>query len=124
VTLLLDSNIIIYAAAPEYDDLRTMIAAEAPSVSVVSVVEVLGYHKLTSGERQLFESFFTAAQVLPITDDVIAHAVRLRQQRKMALGDALIAATALALGLELLTRNTSDFAWISGLHVRNPISSQ
>jgi hypothetical protein len=40
--MLLDSNIIIYAAQPEHADLRTFIAEQAPEVSAVSVVEVLG----------------------------------------------------------------------------------
>ena len=45
--MLLDSNVIIYAARPEYAALREFIEAEAPAVSVISRIEVLGYHKLT-----------------------------------------------------------------------------
>ena len=55
--MLLDSNIIIYAAKPEHADLRRLIAEHAPAVSAVSVVEVLGYHRLTAPERQHFEEF-------------------------------------------------------------------
>lgn len=62
---MLDSNLIIYAAKPEYPGLRRLIAATSPAVSAVSVVEVLGYHKLTTTERQHFEAFFAAAEVLP-----------------------------------------------------------
>jgi hypothetical protein len=50
--MLIDSNIIIYAAKPEHPDLRRLIAEQAPAVSAVSVVEVLGYHRLTEAERQ------------------------------------------------------------------------
>jgi toxin FitB len=45
--MLLDSNIVIYAALPEYGALRDFIAKHAPAVSVISRVEVLGYHRLT-----------------------------------------------------------------------------
>ena len=38
--MLIDSNIIIYAAKPENDALRRWIAEIAPAVSVVSYVEV------------------------------------------------------------------------------------
>src|SRR5262245_44726957 len=81
--MLIDSNIIIYAAKPEHNDLRRLIAEHAPAVSAISVVEVLGYHRLTPPERQHFEEFFVAASVLPVSAAVIDHAVRLRQARKM-----------------------------------------
>ena len=38
----------------------------------------------------------------------------------MTLGDALVAGTALAHNLTLVTRNTTDFAWIAGLTLLNP----
>lgn len=48
-------------------------------------------------------------------------AIQLRQQRKLTLGDALIAATCLELGYTLATCNTGDFAWIEELKVFNPL---
>jgi toxin FitB len=41
----------------------------------------------------------------------------------MTLGDALIAGTALAHELELLTRNVDDFRWIPELRVRDPLAT-
>ncbi len=55
--MLLDSNVIIYAAKPEHEGLRHLIAEHAPAVSAVSYVEVLGYHQLTGQERSYFEAF-------------------------------------------------------------------
>jgi predicted nucleic acid-binding protein len=120
---MLDSNLIIYAARPEYPGLRKLIAARAPGVSAVSVVEVLGYHKLTAADRQHFEAFFRAAEVLPVSDAVVSQAVALRQARKMSLGDAIVAATALVFGRELLTHNTKDFVDVPGLTVEDPIAA-
>ena len=67
--MLIDSNIIIYAAKPEHADLREFVAAQEPVVSAISYVEVLGYHKLSDAERKHFEEFFAAASVLPLTND-------------------------------------------------------
>jgi hypothetical protein len=103
--------------------LRTFIARHAPSVSAVSKVEVLGYHALTQDETQSLAAFFEAAQVLPISERVIDHAVELRQRRRMSLGDALIAGTALAINLVLATHNTDDFDWIDALTVTDPLRS-
>ncbi len=118
--MLIDSNIIIYAAKPEYADLRRFIAEHAPAVSAISYVEVLGYHRLTEAERQHFEAFFAAAPVLALSEAVIQKAVQLRQARKMTLGDALVAGTALVHQLTLVTRNTKDFEWITELTLLNP----
>lgn len=121
--MLIDSNIIIYAAKPEHPLLRQLIEEHAPAVSAVSYVEVLGYHRLTEQERQHFEAFFAASNILSISDVILKQAVRLRQSKKMTLGDALIAATALTHDLTLVTRNTKDFDWIGTLRLHNPFVS-
>lgn len=118
--MLTDSNIIIYASQPRYSDLRQFIADNSPSVSVVSYVEVLGYHRLTAEEKTHYEEFFAASTVLPLTQSVIEQAVQLRQTRKMSLGDSLIAATCSIHGLTLVTRNVGDFTWIPNLTLLNP----
>jgi toxin FitB len=86
----------------------------------VSYVEVLGYPRLSAEERQHFEAFFASATLFSISDGVIHEAVKLRQRRKMTLGDALVAGTALLHSLTLVTRNTQDFDWIDGLTLLNP----
>jgi hypothetical protein len=122
--MLVDSNILIYAAQPAHAHLRQFIAMHAPAVSAVSYVEVLGYHQLDDEARQYLEAFFQLARVLPLSQAVLDQAVALRQQRKMSLGDALVAGTALAHGLTLVTRNIEDFQWIQGLSLLNPFETQ
>ena len=122
--MLVDSNILIYAAQPAHAPLRQFIAGQAPAVSAVSYVEVFGYHQLDDEERQYLEEFFRLAQVLPLSQAVLDQAVTLRQQRKMSLGDALVAGTALVYGLTLVTRNVEDFQWIQGLSLLNPFETE
>lgn len=113
--MLLDSNAIIYAIKPEFCELRALIALHSPAVSAISYVEVLGYHQLTASDEQDFMEFFATARVIPITHRVLEQAIRLRQQRKMSLGDSIIAATGLVNDLTLITANTDDFKWIDQL---------
>lgn len=120
---MLDSNLIIYAARPEYPGLRRLIEVRSPAVSAISLVEVLGYHKLSDEDRIHFEAFFGASTVLPVSDAVVTRAVSLRQSRKMSLGDSLVAATALVHGRKLMTHNTKDFANVPGLVVVDPIAN-
>jgi predicted nucleic acid-binding protein len=92
--MLLDSNIIIYAAQPEHAALRRFIAENEVAVS---------------------------ADILPTTQSVLDRAIQLRQTRKMSLGDALVAATALVFGQTLVSRNVKGFTWIGGLNPHNPM---
>ena len=118
--MLLDSNIIIYAAQIENIFLRDFIAENSPYVSAISYLEVLGYHQLMDEDKTYFQEFFTASQILPISQSVINQAVKLKQLRKMSLGDAIIAGTALVYYLNFVTRNIDDFCWITDLKLLNP----
>ncbi|MBP7961941.1 MAG: type II toxin-antitoxin system VapC family toxin [Caldilineaceae bacterium] len=121
--MLVDSNIIIYAAQPEYKRLRRFIAEQITHVSAVTYVEVLGYHRLTATQRTTYQGLFQSLYVLPISSDIVDQAIILRQQRKLGLGDALIAATALVHKLAVVTRNVSDFRWIEGISVLDPFDA-
>lgn len=118
--MLLDSNIIIYSAQLEHEFLRDFIAENSPFVSALSYLEVLGFHNLASLDKVYFEEFFDACQILPISQNIINEAVRLKQMRKMSLGDAIIAGTALVYDLTVITRNIDDFRWITELKLLNP----
>lgn len=119
--ILLDSNIFIYVIQKDYQQLRAWVHQQNVAASEVSLVEVLGYHQLTVEDKCDLEELFASSKILLVSRSVIDKAVGLRQQRKMSLGDALIAATALEHGLPLATRNTDDFDWIDGLVVHNPL---
>ena len=122
--MLLDSNLIIYAAQPEHAALRQFIETHAPAISVVSYIEVLGYHKLSEEDRQFLEQFFQTAERLPLSEAVAQWAVKLRQRRKMSLGDSIVAGTAIAHERTLVTRNTDDFRWIEEIKLLNPLAER
>jgi len=120
--MLLDSNIIIYAAEPNYRAVREFISKHNSVVSIISKVEVLGYHKLSSENTQRLEKIFQLLPIIAISDVVIDMAISLRQKRKMSLGDALIAGTALSHDLPIVTANVKDYIWIDDLKVINPFA--
>jgi predicted nucleic acid-binding protein len=67
-------------------------------------------------------NFVHASPTYDLDDGVIEQAIKLRRQKKMKLGDAIIAATALEYDIPLVTRNGDDFKHIAGLDLRNPFS--
>ena len=53
-------------------------------------------------------------------NNVVNQTISLRKSRKIKLGDAIIAATALVYSLTLVTRNVDDFKKIVSLKILNP----
>ena len=70
---------------------------------------IVAYWNLSSAQAQAITNILKSMRELPITTKQCERAIALRQDKKMSLGDALIAATALEYELSLATRNTKDF---------------
>ena len=121
--VLLDSNVVIYStqAAPEFDALRRYLLINPHCVSLITYIEVLGFHEINENDKATLGIFFDAVPVLSVTSEIATQAVRLKQNQKMKLGDALIAATAIEHDMALVTRNTKDFKWIDSLKLINPL---
>lgn len=121
---ILDTNVIIdfvadklpHAAAFEMDKL---IDTEF-NTSIIVKIEVLGFNG-DPLEMQKIDDFLAFANIFYLDDIVAGKAIYLRKTyKKLKLGDALIAATALVYDLVILTRNTKDFQNITGLEYLNP----
>jgi toxin FitB len=119
--ILLDSNIIIYSAQAPFAYLRPLVNDPNNYVSAFTMLEVTGFPALTAIDKLYFQSVFSVLEVKDISPLIINQAILLRQMRKMSPGDAIIAATALHFGVDLYTRNVSDFDWIKGINVINPV---
>ena len=118
--IILDTNVFIYLANGML--YRNVIAEKDVSHASITKVEALGFSSIPVNELLLLEALFDESYVLPLTDSIIDRAIRLRQAKRMSLGDSIIAATALANSLTLWTANTRDFAHIQGLNVFNPLT--
>jgi predicted nucleic acid-binding protein len=123
--MLGDSNILIYAADPTDTLCAPFLVRDDASISIVSRIEVLGFPgwgNLSEDCRTRLQEIVASMLELPLDQMVSQHAIVLRQQRKMSLADAVIAATALAHNLPLVTRNVDDFKHIAGLRIVNPFN--
>jgi hypothetical protein len=121
---LLDANVVIDYTANLLPDKGkqkiTSIIDNEFNISVVVKIEVLGYNGLPDKMKQL-EAFLDLAVIFPLDDEAIAKTINLRRTyKKLKLGDAIIAATALVYNFALVSRNTKDFKNIEGLDIINP----
>jgi len=90
-----------------------------PNVSVVTKIEVLGFNT-TEEHYQLLTNFMNDATVIDLTSNIVELTINIRKEHKTKLPDAIIAATALANDLILISLNISDFKDIEGLKVIDP----
>jgi predicted nucleic acid-binding protein len=88
---LLDSNIV------------SGLTLSRAGVSQISRMELLGFPAITPGEEQATRALLNLCQVIGISDEIEAQAIRLRRAGGLKLPDAIIAATALVTGGRLLT---------------------
>ena len=122
--MLLDTNIVIDACKLGGAWLSPWTRHPEAACASVTRVEALGFTGISSGEDEAIREFLGEVLSYPLDDEVVESAVRLRQQKRMKLGDAIIAATALEYGVPLVTRNVDDFKHLPGLQIINPFASR
>ncbi len=118
VKFLLDTNFILgmLKATPEVLAVlgaRPFVADEC-AYSAVTRMELLGFPGITPQEDSLIRQRLAPLTYLAISLPVEDAAIRLRRSRKIKLPDALIAATALEHGLELLTLDAGLLSVMAG----------
>lgn len=117
--MVLDTNIVIYLSNGRIK--KDDFINKKTVVSIVTEIEVLGFHNLSQKEKTEFIEFFKNTEVIPINNEIKDIAISLRQKSKIKLADSIIAATALAHKLPLVTANEKDFKDIKELSIINPL---
>ncbi|GHU60013.1 hypothetical protein FACS189444_6440 [Spirochaetia bacterium] len=74
-------------------------------VSVITRMEVLSYPDITPDEEQCALDFLSACIVIPLNLQVEKKAIQLRRSIKRRLPDSIVAATAVILGITLLSHD-------------------
>jgi predicted nucleic acid-binding protein len=104
---LLDTNIVIGLLKGHIPALTLIeqagLTLDKAAVSQITRMELLGYPKLTDDEEQGIRRFLAACHVCFLDEHVEAEAIRLRRTGGFKLPDAIVAGTAIAGGLRLLT---------------------
>lgn len=98
---------------------RLVLADEDVSYSVVTRCELFAGSR---ADETVLQTILAPFRELAIDRRVAERAGRIRRETGTLIADALIAATALENGLELMTRNVRDFERIAGLRLVSPAS--
>jgi predicted nucleic acid-binding protein len=120
---LIDSNVIIDYVALRLPQKSSDFVEELFNknflISVAVRIEVLSFDDVPEALLAM-EEFVNMAILFPLDKLITEQTILLRRKyKKIKLGDAIIAATAIVYNLTLISRNVKDFKNIKGLKVLN-----
>lgn len=118
---LLDTNAIVALLHGNPQFFQVLQNAEWIGVSVISQIEFLAFSGLGQNDRQLFQQFLQRVEVIGLvaTDTaLIERIIEIRQQFRLKLPDAIIAAMAIQNSASLVTAD-QEFAKVTVLTVIN-----
>ena len=123
---LIDTNTVIYylngvlpkTAKEKIDNCLTV----ASYLSIINKIELLGWNPPEGISIEPVEKFVNASIILALDDSVVQKTIEIRKLKRIKLPDAVIAATALVYGFEIISRNKSDFSDIAGLNCYDPFT--
>jgi toxin FitB len=124
---LIDTNILIYhlndSLIGEGRTFVLSILKVEGNMSVISKIELLSWKTPDAATSEQMRIFIENCTIYPLTDQVANKTAELRRTyAKLALPDAIIAATALVHNLTLISRNDKDFQRIKKLKYTNPFN--
>lgn len=121
---LLDANAVIDHVGdklpPEAASVMDKLVDEPLNTSIVVKIEVLGFNS-DPADMEKLSSFLALSTTFYVDEEIANKTIDLRKARKkLKIGDAIIAATALVHGFVIVSRNAKDFQSIVGLDCINP----
>ena len=92
----------------------------SPEISIITNIELFATKNISQEEYGLLEKFVAFSVRHDVNKELIDITIKIRQNYKIKLPDAIIAATAIIHNLTLISRNSKDFNGIEGLEFINP----
>ena len=113
IDYLIDTNILVYMLQGN-SKVRYFAQEEFLAVSCVTEMEMLGKYQIFDEEKETIEELLEQCNIIDITYKIKQTAIKLRQNYRIKLPDAIIAATAIQQNLTLVTAD-KGFSKISEL---------
>jgi len=101
-SVLLDTNIVLYLLKGD-DKLEGLLQGTTVFLSVITKVELLSHPVLDEAAEKVIRELLDQANVMEFSNVIQERTIQLRRKYKMKLPDAVIAATAAFLNVQLIT---------------------
>jgi tRNA(fMet)-specific endonuclease VapC len=116
---LLDTNAIVALLQGSSQLTQLLQNADWIGISVISKIEFLAFSGLSQADRQLFQQFLQRVEIIGLgasESGLIENIIEIRQQYRLKLPDAVIAAMAIHNSASLVTAD-QEFAKVGILNV-------
>jgi len=117
----LDTNAIIYYMKGDKNAVNFLdgifVEDTVFYISAVTELELFAFSGLTKSDAAYIEKILQTITIIPLDSRIAKIAGTIRSGFKIGTADSAIAATALATGSSLVTRNVKDFKNVPGLSV-------
>lgn len=116
-SVILDTNVIIFASKQTIDIEQVLNQYDNFYVSIITYMEVYGYQFEKPEEKELTDNLFKNLLIIDVSQEIAQYVLEYRKtaRRKIKLPDAIILATARHLDATLLTDDWDDFIDIDPL---------
>ena len=120
---LIDTNVLIYLSKKKIEFDKVFSPSDKLFMSVITYMEVLGYRFTTNEEKYFIEGLCKHIPYIELDSEIVEEVIQIKQKHKIKLPDAIILATAVIGGLDLVTANVKDFIDIApNLSILNPLT--
>ena len=99
---VLDTNVLIHKLHGELDE---ALPAQGALISIITEIELLGFSGMNPSEEAQVRALFSTLTVIPLFEALKDETIRLRRTLRLRLPDAIVLATAIVSGSELLTND-------------------
>ena len=113
IDYLVDTNILVYILQGN-PNVKYFSESEILTISCITEMEVLGKFQISKSEKQIIDRFMSRCHIIDIDAQIKQLAINIKQQTKIKLPDAIIAATAMKNDILLVTAD-KDFRKIANL---------
>lgn len=118
---LIDTNTVIdYLDNKLPSNAANMLDGEELEMSVISRMELLSWPNAEPKQMSVLNQFISSVVIWGLDEPVILKGIEVRKSNQIKLPDAIIAATSIVHGLNLVTRNINDFKNVKGIKLINP----
>ena len=114
------STVIDYLDNKLPSNAANMLDGEELEMSVISRMELLSWPNAEPKQMSVLNQFISSVVIWGLDERIILKGIEVRKSNQIKLPDAIIAATSIVHGLNLVTRNINDFKNVKGIKLINP----
>ncbi len=101
-SIVLDTNIVLYLLNGD-DELTSILNNMQLFVSVITEIELLGYHGISVDDKNKIKYFLSECTLVPLNNEIKNISIDLKQTLKIKTPDAIVAATSIYNQIPLIT---------------------